>query len=39
MAQGSTARIVGLGGNDPLFARIRSEAEEAAGASRRSPLS
>ena len=29
MAQGSTARIVGLAGNDPLFARIRQEAEEA----------
>ena len=31
MAQGLTARIVGLAGNDPLFARIRQEAEEAAG--------
>ena len=30
MAHGSTARLVGLGGNDPLFARIRIEAEEAA---------
>ena len=30
MAQGLTARIVGLAGNDPLFARIRQEAEEAA---------
>ena len=30
MAHGSTARVVGLGGNDPLFARIRSEAEDAA---------
>src|SRR5271157_6272983 len=29
MAQGLTARIVGLAGNDPLFARIRQEAEEA----------
>jgi len=29
MAQGSTARIVGLAGGDPLFARIRQEAEEA----------
>ena len=30
MAQSSTARLVGLGRNDPLFARIRIEAEEAA---------
>ena len=30
MAQGLTARIVGLAGDDPLFARIRQEAEEAA---------
>jgi serine O-acetyltransferase len=30
MAQASTARVVGLGRNDPLFARIRVEAEEAA---------
>ena len=30
MAHGSTARLVGLGRNDPLFARIRIEAEEAA---------
>jgi serine O-acetyltransferase len=29
MAQGSTARVVGLAGSDPLFARIRQEAEEA----------
>ena len=29
MAQGLTARIVGLAGTDPLFARIRQEAEEA----------
>ena len=29
--QGLTARIVGLAGNDPLFARIRQEAEEAMG--------
>ncbi len=29
MAQGLTARVVGLAGNDPLFARIRQEAEEA----------
>src|SRR5271157_3016360 len=29
MAQGLTARIVGVAGNDPLFARIRQEAEEA----------
>ena len=34
MAQGQTARIVGLAGNDSLFARIRQEAEEA---SRREP--
>jgi serine O-acetyltransferase len=34
MAQGLSARIVGLAGNDPLFARIRQEAEEA---SRREP--
>jgi len=31
MAQGLTARIVGLAGSDPLFARIRQEAEEAMG--------
>ena len=30
MAQNSTARVVGLAGTDPLFARIRQEAEEAA---------
>jgi len=30
MAQRSTARVIGLTGNDPLFARIRVEAEEAA---------
>ncbi len=30
MAHGSTARLVGLGRNDPVFARIRIEAEEAA---------
>jgi len=30
MSHGATARVVGLGGNDPVFARIRSEAEEAA---------
>ena len=30
MAQGLTARIVGIAGADPLFARIRQEAEEAA---------
>ena len=30
MAQGLTARIVGLGAVIPLFARIRQEAEEAA---------
>ncbi|MGO9769677.1 MAG: serine O-acetyltransferase [Roseiarcus sp.] len=30
MAHGSTARLVGLGRNDPLFARIRVEAEAAA---------
>jgi len=29
MAQGLTARIVGLAGSDPLFARIRQEADEA----------
>ncbi len=29
MAQGLTARIVGIAGADPLFARIRQEAEEA----------
>ncbi len=29
MAQGLSARVVGLAGNDPLFARIRQEAEEA----------
>jgi serine O-acetyltransferase len=29
MGQGLTARVVGLAGNDPLFARIRQEAEEA----------
>jgi serine O-acetyltransferase len=34
MAQSLTARVVGLAGNDPLFARIRQEAEEA---SRREP--
>jgi serine O-acetyltransferase len=31
MAQSQIARVVGLGRNDPLFARIRVEAEEAAG--------
>jgi serine O-acetyltransferase len=30
MAQSQIARVVGLGRNDPLFARIRAEAEEAA---------
>ena len=30
MAQGLTARVVGIAGADPLFARIRQEAEEAA---------
>ena len=30
MAQSQIARVVGLGKNDPLFARIRAEAEEAA---------
>ena len=30
MAQSSTARVVGLGRNDPLFTRLRAEAEEAA---------
>ena len=30
MAQGNTARVVGLGRNDPVFARARLEAEEAA---------
>jgi serine O-acetyltransferase len=30
MAQGLTARVVGFAGADPLFARIRQEAEEAA---------
>jgi len=30
MAQSQVARVVGLGRNDPLFARIRAEAEEAA---------
>ena len=30
MAQGSAVRLVGLGGNDPMFARVRNEAEEAA---------
>ena len=34
MGQGLSARIVGLAGADPLFARIRQEAEEA---SRREP--
>ena len=34
MAQGLTARVVGIAGADPLFARIRQEAEEA---SRREP--
>jgi serine O-acetyltransferase len=29
MSHGATARVVGLGRNDPVFARIRSEAEEA----------
>ena len=29
MAQGFTARVVGIAGADPLFARIRQEAEEA----------
>jgi serine O-acetyltransferase len=31
MAQGLRARIVGLAGSDPLFARIRQEAEEGMG--------
>ncbi|MBV8471890.1 MAG: serine O-acetyltransferase [Hyphomicrobiales bacterium] len=30
MAHGSPARLIGLGRNDPLFARIRVEAEQAA---------
>jgi serine O-acetyltransferase len=30
MAHGSPARVIGLARNDPMFARIRSEAEEAA---------
>jgi serine O-acetyltransferase len=30
MAQSQIARVVGLGRNDPLFVRIRAEAEEAA---------
>lgn len=30
MAHGFPARVVGLGRNDPLFSRIRAEAEEAA---------
>jgi len=30
MAQGSTAQLLGLGRGDPLFARVRIEAEEAA---------
>ena len=30
MAQSQVARVVGLGRHDPLFARIRAEAEEAA---------
>jgi serine O-acetyltransferase len=30
MALGSAARLVGLGGADPVFARVRIEAEEAA---------
>ena len=30
MAQGSTARVVGLGQKDPLFARICAEAEQSA---------
>ena len=30
MAQGLAARVVGIAGADPLFARIRQEAEEAA---------
>ncbi len=30
MAHGSTARLFGLGGADPIFARIRVEAEDAA---------
>jgi serine O-acetyltransferase len=29
MAHGSTARVVGVGGADPVFARVRIEAEEA----------
>src|ERR1700735_3131595 len=29
MAQGVTARVVGISGADPLFARIRQEAEDA----------
>ena len=31
MAHGSTARVVGIGRNDPVFSRVRREAEEAAG--------
>ena len=30
MAHGSTARLVGIAGADPIFARVRIEAEEAA---------
>jgi serine O-acetyltransferase len=30
MSHGFTARLVGLGDNDPMFARVRIEAEEAA---------
>src|SRR5450631_4056327 len=30
MAQNSPVRVVGLGRNDPMFARVRIEAEEAA---------
>ena len=32
MAQGSPVRLVGLGRNDPMFARVRIEAEEPRGA-------
>ena len=35
MAQGLTARVVGLGRNDPLFARIRRKRRKRRGASRR----
>ena len=31
MAQGKNARVIALAGNDPVFGRIREEAEDAAG--------